>query len=198
MVEAAVCPTVAYLAGPGELRYLPDSVPLYRALDVPQQTPMPRWSGLLIEGRVERVLEKHALALEDFAGPPGALEARLVRERLPPDVADALDGLRRDLATTYGRLAGGVARLDPTLGRTVESARNAALGGTHDIEKRLVAALKRVNETLLVQLARARAALYPGGAPQERVLTYASMAVRYGPPLLAALEDEVARWAGSS
>ena len=29
--------------------------------------------------------------------------------------------------------------------------------------------------------------------PQERTLTYASMAVRYGPPLLDALTDEVAR-----
>jgi hypothetical protein len=48
------------------------------------------------------------------------------------------------------------------------------------------------------QLARARAALFPSGQPQERVLTYASMAIRYGPALLTALADEVARWAAPS
>lgn len=193
VVEAALWPTVAYVAGPGELAYLPDAAPLYRALAVTPQTPVPRWSGLLVESRVERLLAKHGLAPEDFAGPPGALEARLVREDLPPEVEEALAGLQRELRASYGRLSGGVARLDPTLERTVESARNAALAGMHDIEKKLVAALKRNSDSLVGQLTRARAALYPEGTAQERVLTYASMAIRYGPALLDALADEVAR-----
>ncbi len=195
VVEAALLPTVAYLAGPGELQYLPEAGPLYQALDVVPQTPVPRWSGLLVEGRVERVSDKHHLQMGDFAGPPGVLEGRVVREQLPPDVTLALDALRREMTGAYSRLAAGVARLDATLERTVESARNAALAGTHDIEKKLVTALKRANQTLVGQLTRARASLYPDGLPQERVLTYASMAIRYGPPLLTALEDEVARWA---
>ena len=197
-VEAALWPTVAYLAGPGELRYLPEAAPLYRALAIEPQTPVARWSGILVEGRVDRVLEKHGLALADLAAPPGAVEAKLVRDQLPPEVAEALAQLRDQITGAYERLGAGVARLDPTLERTVESARNAALGGLHEIEKKVVASLKRSNETLVGQLARARAAVFPGGVPQERVVTYASMAIRYGPPLLAELEDEVARWAAAS
>jgi bacillithiol synthase len=198
VVEAALLPTVAYLAGPGELRYLAETGPLYRALEVTPQTPVPRWSGLLIEARVARVSDKHHLDTSDFDGPPGALEARVVREQLPAEVNAALEALRREVRTSYDRLAAGVAQLDPTLERTVESARNAALASSQDIEKKLVAALKRGNETIVSQLSRARASLYPGGVPQERALTYASMAIRYGPPLLAALHDEVARWAVAS
>jgi uncharacterized protein YllA (UPF0747 family) len=193
VVEAALWPTVAYVGGPGELAYLPDATPVYRALDVTPQTPIPRWSGLLVESRVDRVIEKHGLRPEDFAGPPGAVEARLVRDQLPAEVTEALEGLQRDLRTSYGRLSGGIGQVDPTLERTVESARNAALSGMKEIEKKLVASLKRTSDSLVGQLTRARAALYPEGAPQERTLTYASMAVRYGPPLLAALMDEVAR-----
>ena len=198
VVEAALWPTIAYVAGPGELGYLPDAAPLYRALDVTPQTPVPRWSGILVEGRVERVLEKHGLKPEDFAGPPGEVEKRLVREQLPDEVSDALEGLQRDLRTSYGRLSGGVSQVDPTLERTVESARNAALAGMKEIEKKLVAALKRTSDSLVGQLARARAALYPEGAPQERVLTYPSMAIRYGPGLLDAIMDEVARGTAGS
>src|SRR5437870_4834170 len=88
--------------------------------------------------------------------------------------------------------------IDPTLERTVQSARNAALAGTQEIEKKLVASLKRDNETLVRQIARARAAVYPQGQPQERVLTLASFLVRYGPDLVDALDREVARWAGAS
>jgi uncharacterized protein YllA (UPF0747 family) len=158
---------------------------------------VPRWSGFVVEARVEKVLERYGLTPADFAGPPGALEARLARDAVPPDVADTLVRLRAELDLHYGRLGSEVARLDPTLERTVQSARNAALAGTHDIEKKLVASLKRANETLAGQLARARAALAPEGKPQERVLTLASFLVRYGPELVDAIEAEVARWAGA-
>lgn len=194
-VEAALFPTVAYAAGPAELAYLPEAAPLYRQLGVSPQAPVPRWSGLLVEARVDKVLERHGLTPADFDGSPGALEARLVRETLPPDVAEPLARLRADVEAQYARLGAVVALLDPTLERTVQAARNAALAGTHEVEKKLVASLKRTNETLVGQLARARAALAPGGEPQERVLTAASFLVRYGLGLVDAIAAEVARWA---
>lgn len=201
VVEAALFPTVAYAAGPGELEYLPEAAPLYAHLGVARQTPVPRWSGFVVEARVEKVLERYGLTLADFAGPPGggggALEARLARDAVPAEIADTLVRLRAELDLHYGRLGTEIARLDPTLERTVQSARNAALAGTHDVEKKLVASLKRANETLAGQLARARAALAPEGKPQERVLTAASFLTRYGPGLIDALEAEVARWAGA-
>ncbi len=197
VIEAALFPTVAYAAGPGELEYLPEAAPLYERLGVAPQTPVPRWSGLVIESRVEKVLERYGLTPADFAGPAGALEARFAREAVPPEVADTLVRLRAELDLHYQRLGTEIARLDPTLERTVLSARNAALAGTHDVEKKVVASLKRANETLAGQLARARAAFAPEGKPQERVLTAASFLARYGPGLVDAIDAEVARWAGA-
>ena len=196
VIEAALFPTVAYAAGPAELEYLETAAPLYAPLGVTRQTPVPRWSGMLLEARVEKVLERYKLTPDDFAGPPGALEARFARDAVPAGIADALVGLRAELDEQYGRLATEIARIDPTLERNVQSARNAALGGTHEVEKKLVASLKRANETLTGQLARARAALVPEGKPQERALTVASFVARYGPELVDAIEAEVARWAG--
>jgi len=198
VVEAVLWPTVAYAAGPGEMEYLAETEPLYTALGVARQTPVPRWSGVLIEHRVEKVLVKHGLTLDDLAGPAGALEARLVREALPAGVTEALQRLRDDVGADYDRLARAAASVDSTLERTVETARNAALGQAQEIEKKLIASVKRTSETLVGQIARARAALFPRGVAQERVLTYASFAIRYGPELLAGLEAEVAPWAGAS
>jgi len=198
VVEAALWPTVAYAAGPGELEYLADAGALYATLGVERQTPVPRWSGVLIENRVEKVLSKHGLTLEDLATPAGALEAKLVRDALPPEVAATLRRLTVELGAEYEQLARAAAAVDPTLQRTVESARNAALANAQEIEKKLIASLKRTNETLVGQIGRARAAVYPRATPQERVLTYASFAIRYGPELLAGLEAEVARWAAGS
>jgi len=196
-VEAALFPTIAYVGGPGEMEYLPDAAPLFARLGVTAPAPVPRWSGLIVEARVEKVLERHGLAPTDFDGTPGALEARLVREALPSDVAATLTQLRGEVEARYAQIGDTVKRLDPTLERTVQSARNAALAGTQDVEKKLVASLKRANETLVGQLARARAALAPGGKPQERVLTVASFLARYGQGLLDAIDVEVARWASA-
>lgn len=198
VIEAALFPTVAYAAGPGELEYLPDAAPLYQRLGVTAQTPVPRWSGVLVENRIDKVLERQRLTPDEFAGPAGQLESRLMRDAMPDELQRAFEALRSGLERDYDALAPLVARQDPTLERTVTSARNAALGGTRELEKKVVAALKRSSETLMGQIGRARAALYPEGQPQERVLTYASFGIRYGPALLDGLAAEVARWTDAS
>ncbi|HYK09400.1 MAG TPA: bacillithiol biosynthesis BshC [Gemmatimonadales bacterium] len=193
-VEAALFPTVAYCAGPGELQYLPDAAPCHAALGVTPQTPVPRWSGVLIESKVEKVLERHRITVDDLKPPAGALEGRIAKGALPPETLALLQRLRASLTSDYDALARLVAGIDPTLERTVQGARNQALGGTQEIEKKLVAAVKRTHETLTGQIAKARAALYPLGIPQERSLTVASFLLRYGPPLVDELAREVARW----
>ncbi len=199
-VEAALFPTVAYAAGPGELEYLPQAAELYRAVGngVVAQAPVPRWSGVLVEGKVDKVIERHRIVLDEFFGPPGSLEARLVRAALPADIADALGVLRRHLEEDYARFGAAVEKLDPTLKRTAENAAHGGLKDTQDLEKKLIASLKRGNATLLSQVARARAAVAPLGEPQERALTLASFLIRYGPELLDGLDTEVARWAEAS
>jgi uncharacterized protein YllA (UPF0747 family) len=197
-VEAALFPTVAYVGGPSEIGYLPDAAPLFKRLGVAAPAPIARWSGLILETRVEKVMERHALGPADFEGPPGALDARIARAALPADVEPLLTQLRGDVEVRYAQLGEVVKQIDPTLERTVQSARNAALAGTHEIEKKLVASLKRTSETLLGQLARARATIAPTGKPQERVLTVASFLARHGPGVVDAVDAEVARWVTAS
>lgn len=193
-VEAALFPTVAYCAGPGELQYLPDAAPCHAALSLTPQTPVPRWSGVIIESKVEKVLERHRITVADLKPPAGALEGRIAKGALPPETIERLERLRASLTSDYDALAKAAATIDPTLERTVQGAKNQALGGTQEIEKKLVASVKRTHETLTGQITRARAALYPLGAPQERSLTVASFLLRYGPPLVDELAREVARW----
>lgn len=198
VIEAALFPTLAYVGGPGEMEYLPESAPLFSSLGVTPQAHIPRWSGLIIEARIDKVLSKHTLTPADFNGQLGALESRVAKAELPPDLAASLQELREDVESRFARISDEVQQLDPTLERTVESARNAALAGTNEIEKKLVASLKRTQGTLVSQLTRARAALVPLGKPQERVLTVASFLSRYGGSLLDEIDKEVARWAATS
>ena len=194
VVESALLPTVAYLAGPGELRYFGLTPPVYRRLGVERQLPMPRWSGLLVEPKVDRVLDKFGISLDDLHEPPGILESRLVRSQLPHEATTALSELRAAVDAQYDVLARAAEVVDPTLARPVQSARQQALNGAQDLEKKLVQHLKKRQETELGQIARARAAVLPNGKPQERVLTVAPFLARYGPTLLQDLREEMERW----
>ena len=188
VVEAALLPTVAYVGGPGELAYLPQAGPLFSALRVPRPVPVARLSGMLLDARTEKLLARLGLAPTDVGGPEQELAGRVLRDALPASAVAALAEARRAVGEAFAGLGREAAAVDPTLAGTVESARNQALSATSGIERRLVSALKRSNDTVLQQLARARAALWPGGAPQERVYALASFSSRFGPAALAVLD----------
>jgi bacillithiol biosynthesis cysteine-adding enzyme BshC len=197
VVEAALFPTAGYVAGPGELAYLPQCAPLYQRLGVTPQPPLPRWSGLVIEPRIRKVLEKFEIVPDDLRLPEGQLEQRLVRGDMPVAAQAAFETLRAVLPREYGTLRDAAATVDPTLTKPVESAQHAAETGLRDLEKRIVSHLKRQNETLVQQVAKARHNLFPLGRPQERVLTAATYLVRYGPAFLDQAYGEIERWAAA-
>lgn len=194
-IEAALLPTLMYVGGPGELAYLPQAAPIYRALDVAPQAAVPRWSGRVIETRIAKVLDKFGINADALSRPPGLLEAELVRGEVPTAAQEALEALRGAIGREYDRLTPAAITIDPTLRKPVESAKHSALADLSDIEKRLVGHLKQQNDILVSQLAKARNSLFPLGKPQERVLNVSPFLIRYGPAFvqdaLAACESHV-------
>jgi bacillithiol biosynthesis cysteine-adding enzyme BshC len=198
VVERSVLKSVAYVAGPGELRYLALAEAAFDRLGVRPQLAVPRWSGLLIEPRVDRVLAKFDASLEELLMPGARLEARVARTHLPAEATDALARLRESLEAGYGVLEAMAREVDPTLERPIQGLKGHALAGTHDAEKKMVQHLKRRHETETAQIARARTAVQPGGQPQERVLTVAPFLARYGTGLLASLLEVMVAWYDSA
>ncbi len=186
VIESALLPTVAYAAGPGELRYLALAEALYAPLDVVRQTPVPRWSGMVVDARIDRIMKKFNIEPEGLTADAAALETRIVRARMPAEADLELGGLRASFADQFAALRTTASRVDPTVIRTVATQRDRALAGVERIERKLVAALRRRMQVELGQLAVARAAIAPGGKPQERVLSAVSFLARHGPPLLDA------------
>lgn len=194
VIESALLPTTAYVAGPGELRYLALTPPVYQVLGVPRQEPVPRWSGVMVDARVERIMTKLGLALDDLLAPPGALESRLARNALPAQLDATIQRLRAALEQEYEGVARGAVDVDPTLERTVLGARGQALHGLAEIERKLVQHLKRRSDTELGQLARARVLVRPDGKPQERVFTVAPFLARHGRAFLDGVLEAASAW----
>lgn len=196
VVEAAILPTLAYIAGPGELGYYPQCAPIYDMLHVRPQACLPRWSARILETRITKVLEKYHLAPEDLVQ-EGRAEAGIAEADMPENATAALRGLRKALGSEYARLQETAVTIDPTLKKSVTSHRNAALAGVNDIEKRIVTHLKKQNEILVQQIAKARHNLFPNGKPQERVLNVVPYLIRYGEEFVEAALQASDVWSGS-
>jgi uncharacterized protein YllA (UPF0747 family) len=165
---------------------------------IPRQPVFPRWSGLLIEPKVERVLQKFNLEISDLLEPSGTLEARLIRSQLPDEAVRALATLRAAIEAGYEALGNSAAEIDPTLARPVQGTKHQALAGLQDMEKKLVQHLKRRRELELGQIAKARTLVLPDNKPQERVLTIAPFLARYGPSLISDLSEAIEAWYASA
>jgi len=194
LIESAILPTVAYVAGPGELRYLALTPTLYERLGVTRQLPVPRWSGLLLEPRVERILKKFGAAVEELAADGGALESRLARQALPPGTEAALAALRAEIESRYAPVIRIAAAVDPTLERPAAAARGQALFGVERLEKKLLQHARKRESVELGQVARARLSVRPLGKPQERVLSMAGFRARYGDAVLGSLAEHIDSW----
>jgi len=191
VVESAVFPTVAYVAGPGELSYYAQVGCLFRAHGIEMPIVYPRASITLVEAKVKKVLDRFGLGLDDFRRPPHELAAELLREELPDAVVAALRRLRADLGEGYAALVEAARAIDPTLKGPIQSARNAAYVQLEEIEKKIVQHLKRQNAIGVEQLEKAAVNLFPLGQPQERVLNVVPYLARYGPALLEAVAGAI-------
>jgi len=193
-IESAILPTVAYMAGPGELRYLPLAQAIYAPLGIPEQLPLPRWSGMMVDARTDRVIEKFGSTMEELLAPGRQLETRVVREQLPDEARHALAELRATIEREYQVLARAAATIDPTIEKPIRNLATQALTGAQDAEKRIVSHLKKRQVTETQQIARARELVFPLGKPQERVHTLAPWLARYGPSLLTDLLTTIETW----
>ena len=193
LVERSIMPAAAYVAGPGEIAYFAQVSAVGAALDVPAPLVLPRWSATILEPRIERLLERLGVRREELAD-PHAVESQFARQALPSEITTALDELRRDLAANVGALAAADSnRLIPRA--TLDGLERWIERRIGRVTRRYAAAMKRQDAQRMHDVATARAALYPEGKRQERVLNFIPFLARNGRPLLDAMRHEAARHA---
>ncbi len=191
VMERAVLPTVAYLAGPGELSYFAQVSAVADALGAAQPLAVPRWSCTIVEPAVDRALARLGAGLDDLQD-GAALEARAARAAIPQDVQRALDDLRAAMRGGLEALgardaaAEGGALLRPEV---VQGAERQMGFRIERLERRLLAAAKRRGSDALRDARLARASIWPEGHRQERTLNFLPFLARHGEGLWAGMRE---------
>jgi bacillithiol biosynthesis cysteine-adding enzyme BshC len=191
IVERFILPTVCYIGGPAEIAYFAQVTAVADAMKTPAPVIVPRWSGVVIEPRVEKIIARYNIALDDLRD-PHAVETRMARESLPPELMERIAALRQSVDSSVRALSSApeAALVAPTVLDGL--ARNM----THRLdrlERRYVAAVKRKGNEALREVAVARGSLFPADTPQERALNGVPLLARYGDELVASALREIAR-----
>ena len=191
VVQDALFPTCCFVAGPNELGYLAQLRDIYRAFGVPMPLIQQRASATILDTNAMRFLTRHELSLESLRAQDEGELNRLLKARVPPEVDASIEEAARALAPRMDALATAVSKLDATL----EAAARSTLGRMQDdlkkLQGKIIQAVKRKDETLRRQFARAQAQAFPGGHPQEREVGFVYFLNRYGNGLVDHLCEEM-------
>ncbi|MEO5567420.1 MAG: bacillithiol biosynthesis BshC [Gemmatimonadaceae bacterium] len=193
VVEAAILPTVAYVAGPGEIAYFAQIPPIADALEVPRPIAVPRWSTTIVERSIDRILERYGVSIDQLRDFDGLL-TRLVRSRMPAELEQPLAGLRAEIDRATKSLDAHAAthHIDAKI---IEGFRAQLSLRLDRGDRRITAALKRNEVELRRDLGTARASLCPHGIRQERALSFVPFLARYDRPLIEQMLAEATRHA---
>lgn len=199
VIEAALLPTVAYVAGPGERRYLVHQAALvYPHLDIVPQAVVPRWGATVVDPTTESLLERLGVGAEEVIRGEQGFERLLLLRDMPDEVGDALATLREAIEGAQATLSHAGVAIDPVLERAVTARANRLRHVSADLENLMERHLKKRDDIAWAQYQRLRARLRPHGAPQERTIAVAAALGRWGTAWLEAGLASAMAWADTA
>jgi bacillithiol biosynthesis cysteine-adding enzyme BshC len=189
LCQDTLLPTVAYVAGPGEIAYFAQFSVAYEWAGLPMPLIAPRLSATLIEERCERIFKKFKIAPEDILsdahGRDHTILDSLIDSELNPTferVIEEIDGSLESLRTI-------VQRADATLDGALTNLKGKLLTAVRDFHGKTLSAERKRHTTTKTQLDKIFAALLPIGELQERELSLIYFLNKYGLGFLQTLKQ---------
>jgi bacillithiol biosynthesis cysteine-adding enzyme BshC len=187
IVQDYLLPTLVYTGGAAEAAYFGQAAAVYESLSGRVTPIVPRFSATIIEPKVQRLLEKHALSVTDVFAGPEELRREIASRSLPADLQAAFDAAKQAFDSNFSAVKDKLEKLDRTLVDAAETSRSKM---QHQLEKLYSQAARA--EALKGELVTRHAAhlcqsLYPDKGLQERAIGGIYFFARYGKEFLREL-----------
>ncbi|MFA6468993.1 MAG: bacillithiol biosynthesis cysteine-adding enzyme BshC [Bacteroidota bacterium] len=191
LCQDSLLPTISYVAGPGEVAYFAQLKPVYGYFDVPMPIIYPRASITLIEEKVQKVLEKYSLELDDLFGEVEPILGK-VSEQVSEVKVDALFAsldIRIKEALNEARF--GIQQIDQTLNGTIDSTLGKFQQQLEVLKQKTQKAQQQKEEISLKQIRKASMNIFPNGNFQEREFNVIQYLNKYGPDFVKWIANEL-------
>jgi bacillithiol synthase len=191
IIEDYLLPTLCYTGGAAETAYFAQAGAVYEIL-LGRITPVvPRFSATIVEPKMQRLIERHGIAVPDVFGGPEALRRKLAAQSMPEDLQSAFDTAKQSFDVNLSTIKEKLARLDRTL---VDAAETAASKMQYQLDRLYTQAARaesQRSELISRHAETLSTALYPDKGLQERSIGCMYFVARYGRDLLHQLYDAI-------
>ena len=124
IVEDYLLPTLTYTGGAAETAYFAQVGAVYEIL-LGRVTPiLPRFSATMVEPKIQRLLERHEIAVTDAFEGPEALRRKISTKNLPEDLQAAFETAKQSFDANFSAVKEKLEKLDKTLVDAAETARS--------------------------------------------------------------------------
>jgi uncharacterized protein YllA (UPF0747 family) len=180
-----------YVAGPGEISYFAQVIPMYKKFNLQQPIVYPRSSITILESNLTKVFEKYRLKVLDIFSEEETLNEKIVNLLSDIKIEPAFDDSRKKMNELFDELEKQIAELDPTLTDAVKKGKDRSINNLDQLFEKAKKARERQHETALRQIEKTRTLLFPNGNLQERELNFIYFAHKYGLDIIKWIFDQV-------
>jgi len=189
LYQDALLPTVAYVAGPGEIAYFAQMKGTYEAFQLPMPVIYPRKSATIVEKKVDHVLRKYDLNMTDLWHRAAGIIGDITKKQVPDFLDKAIRVAHDHLDQDFESLKREVMAFEPSLKDSLDQAKGKMSLQWTFMEKKILQAVRKRNETAIQQLDKAVHNLYPNQHLQERVFNIVPYLIKYGYALVDRLSQ---------
>lgn len=191
IVEDYLLPTLVYTGGAAETAYFGQAGAVYKAL-LGRVTPiLPRFSATIVEPKMQRLLERHGIAVTDVFGGPDGLRQQIAERNLPSDLQASFEAARKSFDANFSTVKEKLEKLDRTLVDAAETARSKMQHQLEKLHSQAARAAALKGELVTRHSDHLSQALYPDKGLQERAIGGIYFLARYGAELLKQLYETI-------
>lgn len=190
LMQEFLFPTLAAVLGPSEIAYWSTLQESFRLFGQRMPVIVPRQEFTLLEGTVQKQMEKFAISFDDAWLRWEPLRDQWLAAQDALGVAAQFDQAKAAFAELYQPLVNLSASINPGLRKLGETNMSKILEQIEFLKTKSADAVKQQHEAGLRQWDRIRITVAPAGKPQERVVNVFQYIARYGFPWLDALIEQ--------
>lgn len=189
LYQEAILPNLAYIGGGGELAYWFQLKEVFDVAEVSFPILMLRNSALISDSKSTSLIELLGLEWRDVFSSTHLLEKQLVKDE--SSVRMNLDMEREKMEMIFLDVESRLGNIEPTLQKSVRSGYARTDRIFKNLEKKMLRAEKKKQETLMLRIQSLKEALFPMDGLQERSQNFSFFYAQFGKQFIDMLIDEL-------
>jgi len=174
-----IFPTAYYVAGPSEICYHAQIYPYYAIHNLTPPILFPRASATLIEAKVQNILNKYGLKLQDFFNDLETLATNITDKNSEIVVQNVFDEVFQEIENPFNKLRENLLKIDLTLEDVIKNAQNRVIQTLGIVKEKALVAQRKKNEIIFRQIYKTSNILFPDENLQEREINFIYFANKY-------------------